>query len=192
LTPSSGSLFFEGKTFFYYRTLTGLVGHQRWGMEECYTHFLQTFDWRHDRLRQLTLSVSFVEECIGGGRFTSNVTWTPIFRKEQLTRKGLSQLVQKHNQHRVARIEPVFCQYRPQYATRCNLQEVLTFNNGHFETLHNYKQTKAGDLHVSCVSQFLETVRVHTPLGFLYFYSQSIHTTLSSSGWHRLSTRPQL
>jgi hypothetical protein len=46
---------------------------------------------RHDRLRQLTQSVSFVEESIGGGWFTSNVTWTPTFRKQQRTRKGLSQ-----------------------------------------------------------------------------------------------------
>jgi hypothetical protein len=26
-----------------------------------------------------------VEKCIGGGRLTSNVTWTPTFRKEQLS-----------------------------------------------------------------------------------------------------------
>ncbi len=51
--------------------------------------------------------VSFVEKCIGGGRLTSNVTWTPTFRKQQLARKGLSQRVQNHNQHRVVRIEPV-------------------------------------------------------------------------------------
>ena len=57
---------------------------------------------RHGRLRQLTLSVSFVEESIGGGWFTSKVTWTPTFRKEQLARKGLSERVQNHNQHRVA------------------------------------------------------------------------------------------
>ena len=63
---------------------------------------------RHDRLRQLTLSVSFVEKCIGGGRFTSNVTWTPTFRKQQLATKGLSQRVQTHNQHRESRREPVF------------------------------------------------------------------------------------
>ncbi len=101
-------------------------------MEECSTHLVQTFPdrlknrstdvfWRipspkthttrtsrHDRHRQLTLSVSFVEESIGGGRLTSNVTWTPTFRKLQLSRKGLSQCVQNHNQHRVTRIEPVF------------------------------------------------------------------------------------
>ncbi len=29
--------------------------------------------------------------------------------------------VQNHNQHRVTRIEPVYCQYRPQYAPRCNV-----------------------------------------------------------------------
>jgi hypothetical protein len=45
---------------------------------------------------------------IGGGRFSSNVTWTPTFRNQQLTRKGLSQRVQNHNQHDVVRIEPVF------------------------------------------------------------------------------------
>jgi hypothetical protein len=106
-------------------------------MEECSTHLVKTFpelfkNWsisvfwrapspkthttgssRHDRLRQLTLSVSFVEESIGGGRLTSNVTLTPTFRKQQLSRKGLSQSVQNHNQHRVTRIEPVFWQYSP-------------------------------------------------------------------------------
>jgi hypothetical protein len=51
----------------------------------------------------------------------SNATWTPTFRKQQLARKGLSQRVQNHNQHRVARIEPVFWQCRPQYAARCNV-----------------------------------------------------------------------
>jgi hypothetical protein len=59
--------------------------------------------------------VSFVEKCISGGRLTSNVTWTPTFRKQQLARKGLSQRVQNHNQHRVVRIEPVFWQYRSRY-----------------------------------------------------------------------------
>ncbi len=76
---------------------------------------------RHDRLQQLTLSVSFVEKCVGDRWLTSNVTWTPTFRKQQLAGKGLSQRVQNHNQHRVARIEPVFCQYSVQYAPRCNV-----------------------------------------------------------------------
>ncbi len=71
-------------------------------------HFETTGVSRHGRLRQLTLSVSPVEESIGGGRFSSNVTWTPTFRKQQLSRKGLSQRVQNHNQHRVSRIELVF------------------------------------------------------------------------------------
>ena len=43
-----------------------------------------------------------------GGRLTSNVTWTPTFRKLQLARKGLSQCEQNHNQHHVSRTEPVF------------------------------------------------------------------------------------
>ena len=42
---------------------------------------------------KLTLSVSFVEESIGGKRLESNVTWTPTFRKQQLVRKGLSVVI---------------------------------------------------------------------------------------------------
>jgi hypothetical protein len=90
------------------------------GVEECSPHLLQTLTcrrigvyyhgpvfWatftpkshttgasRHDRLRHLTPSVSFEEESIGGGRLSSNVTWIPVFRKQQLERKGLSQRVQ--------------------------------------------------------------------------------------------------
>ncbi len=59
----------------------------------------------------LSLKINFTQdshECIGGRRLTSNVTWTPTFGKHQLVRKGLSQFVQNHNQHRVVRIEPVF------------------------------------------------------------------------------------
>ncbi len=58
---------------------------------------------------------------IGGGRITSNVTWTPTFRKQQLGRKGVSQRVQNHNRHRVVRIEPVFWQYKLHYESRCNV-----------------------------------------------------------------------
>ncbi len=42
-----------------------------------------------------------MEKCIGGGWLTSNVTWTPTFRNQQLAKKGLSQRVQHHNQHHV-------------------------------------------------------------------------------------------
>ncbi len=76
---------------------------------------------RHDRLRQLTPSVSFVEESIGEGRFTSNVTGTPTFRKQQLTRKGLSQRVQNHNQHPVVQTEPDSWQVSRQYVSWCNV-----------------------------------------------------------------------
>jgi len=55
------------------------------------------------------VSLLWQKVSVGGGiRRTSNVTWTPTFRKQQLARKGVSQRVQNHNQHRVTRIEPVF------------------------------------------------------------------------------------
>ncbi len=67
-----------------------------------------------------------MEKCIGDRRFTLNVTWTPTFRKQQLAGKGLSQRVQNHNQHRVARIEPIFWQYRPQYVKmQCDKKSLL-------------------------------------------------------------------
>jgi hypothetical protein len=46
-----------------------------------------------------------VEKCIGGRRITSNVTWTPTFRNQQLTGKGLSHRVQNHNQHHVSHLQ---------------------------------------------------------------------------------------
>ncbi len=66
-----------------------------------------------------------MEKCIGGGRLTSNATWTPTFRKQQLARKGLSQRVQNHNQHRVARIEPVFWQAAIRAKMQCDKKSLL-------------------------------------------------------------------
>ena len=68
-----------------------------------------------------------MEKCIGGGRLTSNVTWTPTFRKQQLARKGLSQRVQNHNQHRVTRIEPVFLAVQAAIRTKmqCDKKSLL-------------------------------------------------------------------
>jgi hypothetical protein len=110
LTPSSRKDFFKGKNFFSHQALSRANRAPKMGGAS-----------RYGRLRQLTLSVSLVEKCIGGGWLTSNVTWTPTFRKQQLTRKGVSQRVQNHNRHRVARIEPVFWQYKLQYVSRCNV-----------------------------------------------------------------------
>ena len=73
-----------------------------------------------------------MEKCIGGGRLTSNATWTPIFRKQQLARKGLSQRVQNHNQHRVARIEPVFWQAAIRAKMQCD-KRVLACSSGCIE-----------------------------------------------------------
>ena len=48
-------------------------------------------------------------------------TWQNISKTTKLERKGLSERVQNHSQHRVFRIEPVFWHYRSQYAPRCNV-----------------------------------------------------------------------
>ena len=64
---------------------------------------------------------------MGGGRLTSNVTWTPTFRKLQLARKGLSQRAQNHNQHRVTRTEPIFLAVQATIRTkmRCDKKTLL-------------------------------------------------------------------
>ena len=80
----------------------------------------------HDRVFKTWQTPATYPEClfwknvsVGGG--LRRMPHGPQYFESNNWQGRLSQSVQNHNQHHVARIEPVFWQCRPQYAPRCNV-----------------------------------------------------------------------